>query len=68
MRFVRVKLVHPYDRSDRHSKNSDFTKRSDFYMIDNLSVAFHSFVIRILVVLSVDEILLPNYVNWLLIS
>ena len=33
-------------------------------MIDNLSVAFHTFAKRILTSLSFDKILLPRYVNW----
>ena len=33
-------------------------------MIDNLSVAVHTFSMRMLTSLSVDEILLPRYVNF----
>ena len=33
-------------------------------MINNLSVAVHTFAINMLTLLSVDEILLPRYVNW----
>ena len=38
--------------------------RSDFHMIDNLPIAFHVFARHMLPSLSVDEILLPSYVNW----
>ena len=37
--------------------------RSDFSMIDYLSIAVHSFPMHILTSLSVDEISLPRYVN-----
>ena len=40
------------------------SERSDFHMIDNLSIAVHAFVWCILTSLSVNEILLPRYVNW----
>ena len=40
------------------------SERSDFHMIDNVSVALHNFAWRILTSLSVDEILLPRHVNW----
>ena len=34
-------------------------------MIDKLSIAVHAFTRRMLISLSVDEILLPRFVNWL---
>ena len=37
--------------------------RSDFHMIDNLSIAVHAFARRILMSFSVDETLLPRYMN-----
>ena len=37
--------------------------RSDFYMVDNLSIAVHAFIKCMLTTLLVDEILLPRYVN-----
>ena len=49
MLFVRV-----------HSILSD---RSDFYITDNLSMAVHAFAMGTLTSLSVDEIMLPWYVN-----
>ena len=36
----------------------------DFYMIDNLSIAFHSFRRHMLISLLVGEMLLPRYVKW----
>ena len=36
---------------------------SGFYIIDNLSLTFYAFAWRILISLSVDEILLLRYVN-----
>ena len=40
-----------------------FHQRLDFH-IDNLSIAIHAFLMCSLTSLSVDEILLPRYVNW----
>ena len=37
--------------------------RLDFHMIDNLSIGFHAFVKRVLILLSLDEILQLRYVN-----
>ena len=37
--------------------------KSDFHMIDNLLIAFHAFARNMFTLLSVDEILLPRYVN-----
>ena len=33
-------------------------------MIDNLSIVVYAFTMHMLISLSLDEILLPNYVNW----
>ena len=41
-----------------------FYQRSDCYMINKLSIAVHLFAMHVLTSLSVDEILLPKYVNW----
>ena len=38
---------------------------SDFYMVDNLSIAVYAFPISMLTLLSVDEILLARYMSWL---
>ena len=47
-------------------KNSHFilSERSDFLMVDNLSIALHALPKYMLTSLSVDEILLPKYINW----
>ena len=47
-------------------KKSSFilSDRSDFHMIDNLSMAVNTFISRMLTSLSVDEILLLRYENW----
>ena len=39
------------------------SKRFDFHIIDNLSIAVHASASRILMSFSVDEMLLPNEVN-----
>ena len=36
---------------------------SDFHMTDRLSIAVHAFASRVLMTFSVDETLLPRYVN-----
>ena len=37
--------------------------RSDFHMIDSLSIAVHTFVSHVSMSFSVDEMVLPRYVN-----
>ena len=37
---------------------------SDFHMVNNQSIAVHAFPMHILTSLSVDEILVPRYINW----
>ena len=63
-RFVRVQVVQPYSSTDITTawKNCRFSLsvRSDFHMTDNLFVTNHAFPIRVLISLSVDEILLPK--------
>ena len=60
--------MQPFSSTDlaMAGKNSHFilSARSDFHMINNLSIAIHAFPMYILTLLSVDEILLPRYVNW----
>ena len=62
MHFVCMQEMHPYSGIDIATawKKSDFIslERSDFYMMDNLSVAVHAFARHMLLSLSVDEILL----------
>ena len=65
--FVSVNMVHLYSRSDTTAawKKSHFISldRSDFHMINSPSVAILTFTRCILMSLSVDETLLPRYVN-----
>ena len=60
--------MHPYRSMDTATawKKSCFIllDRSDFHKIDSLSIAFHAFARCISTSLSVDDILLPRYVNW----
>ena len=39
-------------------------KNSPLILSDNLPIAFHTFIRRMLISLSVDKILLPRYQNW----
>ena len=68
MCFIRVHVVHPYSKIDTAiaEKKSCFilSERSDFYMVNNLSMAVYAFTWHMLTSFSVDEILLPKYVNW----
>ena len=67
MRFDRVRVVYPYSSTDTSTatKNSYFifSEKSDFHMIDNLSIALQDFALCMLTSFSVDEILLPRYMN-----
>ena len=68
MFFVSVQVVHSYSSTDMATDWKKFcfilSERSDFHMIDNLSKAVHAFAMHNLTLISVDEILLPRYVNW----
>ena len=59
-----VHVVYPYSSIDTATawKKSYFIL-SDFHMIDNQSIAVHTFTKHILTSLLVDEILLPRYVS-----
>ena len=67
MRFVSVHVVHLYSSIDTVTawKKSRFilSDRSDFHIIDNLSITVYAFMRRVLTSLSVDETLLPRHVN-----
>ena len=65
MHFVSIYVVHLYSSIATAWKKSCFiwSDRSDFLMIDNLSIAVHTFTRHMLSLLSVNEILLPRYVN-----
>ena len=47
-------------------KNSRFilSERSEFYMVNNLSIVVNTVPMYMLTSLSIDEILLPRYMNW----
>ena len=67
IRLVSLHMVHPYNRIDT---NTDWKKvrfilsdRSDFHMINNLSIVVHAFASRVYMSFSVDETLLPRHVN-----
>ena len=66
-RFVSIHTVHPYNGIDTTTawKISCyiFQDRSEFHMINSLLIEIHTFTRRILISVSVDEILLPIYVN-----
>ena len=63
-RFVSVQELHPDSSLDTTAawKKLRFilSVRSDFHMIDSLSIAFHVFVSRVSMFFSVDETLLPR--------
>ena len=71
IRLVSIDVVHPYSSMDTATawKKSRFIllDRSEFHIIDNISIADHAFARRISIALSIDEILLPRYVNFLLL-
>ena len=62
-----VQVVQPYSSTDMTTawKKCLFSLsvRSDFHMTDSLFEASHAFPIRVFTSLSVDEILLPRYMN-----
>ena len=63
-RFASVQVVHPYSSIDTTAalKKLRFilSVRSDFHMIDSLSIAVHAFVSRVSMSFSVDDTLLPR--------
>ena len=65
--FVSIHVVQVYSSIDTTGSRKKFhfilLDRSDFNMIDNLSIAVHTFARCILILLSVDETLLPRYMN-----
>ena len=62
--FVKDRLVHLYSSTDKFTvwKNSSFilSMSLDTHMLDNLSIIVFTFLIRMLTLLSVDEILPPS--------
>ena len=67
LRFVSIQVVHSYSSMDTTaaSKKLRFIlpDRSDLHMTDSLSIVVHVFGRRVLMSFSVDEMLLPRYVN-----
>ena len=67
MHFVSIHVVHPYSSIDTATACKKFcfilSDRSDFYMINNLSIAIHVFARQIFTLFSVDGTLLPRYMN-----
>ena len=61
-------MVQPYSITDMFStwKNSYFTlsENLDFHMVDKYSIIIYTLPRHIWTSLSVDEILLPSYINW----
>ena len=61
-------MVHPYNSTDtvKAWKNCNFIllERSDFHMVINLLIAIHTLLLCMLTLHSVDEILLPKFMNW----
>ena len=67
MRFLSVHVVDPYSSTDTGAACKEFhfisSDRSDFRLIDYLSIAVHAFDRCILTSLSVAETLLPKCMN-----
>ena len=65
---VRNHVVHPYSNMNTGTslKKSCYTlsDKSDFHLIDNLSISVSTFIWHVLTLLSIDEMLLPRYANW----
>ena len=68
MHFASVHVAYPYTSIDTATvwKTSRLfsSARTDFCMIDNLSIAVHTFTGRVVISLLIDGILQPRYVNW----
>ena len=66
--FVRIWEVQSYNSTDLATawKSSCFIllEISNFYVVDNLSIVVHALPLCIFTLLSLDEILLPRYINW----
>ena len=60
IRLVSVQVVHPYSSMDTTVAWKNIMDRSDFRMINSLSIAAHAFFRRVLMPFSVDETLLPR--------
>ena len=64
IRLVSIQVVHPYNSMDTTAAwkklHFIFSDKSDFHMIDTLSIAVYAFTSRVLMLFSVDETLLPR--------
>ena len=66
IRLVSVHVLHPYSRIDTttaRKKLHFILSDSDFYMINNQSIAVYAYSNHILMSFSVDEMLLLKYIN-----
>ena len=66
-RVIKIKIFLPYSSTDtaRPWKNSPFaSERSDFHIVDNLSIVVHVLPMRRLTSLPVDETSLSRNMNW----
>ena len=67
--LINVHVVHPY--SSLHTRAAwkklrfILADKSDFHMTDNQSIAVHAIASRVFMSFSVDETLLPRYVNYM---
>ena len=68
MLLVRIQVVHPYSCTDPATAWKSYrfilSPRLDFHVINNLSITDYTLLMRILTLLSIDEILLSRYGNW----
>ena len=67
--FVKVQMVQPLSSTDTATTfNSScfilFYQTPDFHLVVILSISVNALPMRMLMSLSVDEILLPRYINW----
>ena len=66
--FIKVQVVQSYNSTDMATtwKNFHFilTESSDFNIVNNLSIATLALPMCMMTSCSVDEILLPGYMNW----
>ena len=66
--FSKVYVVQPYSSTEMATalKNPRFISlgRSDFHIVDDLTIAVYAFHVRMLTLLSVNAILLTRYVKW----
>ena len=65
MRFFKVHVIHPYSSTDTATEEVPFYFcRYPIFIRSTTCQIVHAFLMRMLTTYSVDEILLPSYVNW----